>query len=665
MLTVLTFRPDFAPIWPTRSHMTPLTLNRLERLQVEALVSHLAGGKALPAQVLQQIVSKTDGVPLFVEELTKMVLESKMLRLTNGHYELTGPLQSLAIPVTLQDSLMARLDRLSEAREVVQLAAVLGREFAYEILRLLTTSDDATLQARLSQLVGAELLYQRGRPPRARYFFKHALIQDAAYASVLKSARQRAHQQIGELFAEHFPEMAATEPEVLAHHYTEAGLISKAIPYWQKAGQRAIQRSADIEAIGHLTKGLALLELLPDTLERVQQEIRLQILLGPVLVATKGNAAPEVEQVYTRARDLCGQLGETPDLFPVLFGLRSVYLVRGEVGIAHELSEQLLGLAERVQDSGLLLEARVALGNTSYISGNLALAQTQFEHALALYDPQDHRSHASVYGLDPGVFSLTRAAQISWLRGYPAQALQKTHDALTLAREIPHSFSLAIAKLGEALVHAFEREPHRTQQHAEATITLCAEHKFANFLAQATILRGWALAEQGLHDEGIAQIRNGLAACRATGAVLFRTMYLAFLIDSCFKAEQTEDGVHAVEEALAAGDKTGERFFEAELYRLKGTLTLQSNSPRQVGIHEPLTSDAEAEACFRKAVEIARQQSAKSFELRAMTSLSRLLRKHGKNDEARKMLGGIYDWFTEGFDTVDLKEAKALLEELS
>jgi class 3 adenylate cyclase/predicted ATPase len=665
MLTVLTFRPDFAPIWPTRSHMTPLTLNRLERLQVEALVSHLAGGKALPAQVLQQIVSKTDGVPLFVEELTKMVLESKMLRLTNGHYELTGPLQSLAIPVTLQDSLMARLDRLSEAREVVQLASVLGREFAYEILRLLTTSDDATLQARLSQLVGAELLYQRGRPPRARYFFKHALIQDAAYASVLKSARQRAHQQIGELFAEHFPEMAEAEPEVLAHHYTEAGLISKAIPYWQKAGQRAIQRSADIEAIGHLTKGLALLELLPDTLERVQQEIRLQILLGPVLVATKGNAAPEVEQVYTRARDLCGQLGETPDLFPVLFGLRSVYLVRGEVGIAHELSEQLLGLAERVQDSGLLLEARVALGNTSYISGNLALAQTQFEHALALYDPQHHRSHAFVYGLDPGVFSLFRAAQISWLRGYPAQALQKTHDALTLAREIPHSFSLAIAELAEALVHAFEREPHRTQQHAEATITLCAEHKFANFLAQATILRGWALAEQGLHDEGIAQIRNGLAACRATGAVLFRPMYLAFLIDSCFKAEQTEDGVHAVEEALAAGDKTGERFFEAELYRLKGTLTLQSNSPRQVGIHEPLTSDAEAEACFRKAVEIARQQSAKSFELRAMTSLSRLLRKHGKNDEARKMLGGIYDWFTEGFDTVDLKEAKALLEELS
>jgi predicted ATPase len=295
----------------------------------------------------------------------------------------------------------------------------------------------------------------------------------------------------------------------------------------------------------------------------------------------------------------------------------------------------------------------------------------QFEHALGLYDPQHHRSHAFVYGLDPGVFSLFRAAQISWLRGYSAQAFQKTHDALTRAREISHSYSLAIAELAEAVVHVFQREPRGAQQHAEATMTLCAEHKFTNFLAQATILRGWAVAEQGLHDEGIAQIRNGLAACRATGAVLFRTMYLAFLIDCCCKAEQTEDGLRAVAEAFAAADKTGERFFEAELYRLKGMLTLQSNSrtgPRQVSSQRPVTPDqaeADAEAFFRKAIEIAREQSAKSLELRATTSLARFLDKQWRQEEAQRILAEIYGWFTEGFDTADLKEAKALLEELS
>ena len=277
MLTVLTFRPDFTPPWPTRSHMTPLTLNRLERPQVEALVQHLAGGKALPAEVLQQIVSKTDGVPLFVEELTKMVLESSLLRPVNGHYELSGPLPPLAIPATLQDSLMARLDRLSEVREVVQLGAVLGREFAYEILRQLTTIDDATLQARLAQLVAAELLYQRGRPPRARYVFKHALIQDAAYASMLKSTRQRAHQQIAQVFAQHFPEMVETQPEVVAHHYTEAGLTEQAIPYWQKAGQRAIQRSANVEAISSSHERAGVAQDSTKHSRASQQELALQI----------------------------------------------------------------------------------------------------------------------------------------------------------------------------------------------------------------------------------------------------------------------------------------------------------------------------------------------------------------------------------------------------
>jgi class 3 adenylate cyclase/tetratricopeptide (TPR) repeat protein len=339
MLTVLTFRPDFLPPWPARSHMTPLTLNRLERPQVEALVRHLAGGKALPAEVMQQVVSKTDGVPLFVEELTKMVLESNLLQLVNGHYELSGPLPPFAIPATLQDSLMARLDRLSEVREVVQLGAVLGREFAYEALRLLMTSDEATLQARLAQLVAAELLYQRGRPPRARYVFKHALIQDAAYASMLKSTRQRAHQQIAQVFAQHFPEVVETQPEVVAHHYTEAGLPEQALPYWQRAGEQAVQRSVNAEAVSHLTTALELLKTLPNTPERTRQELTLQLALGGPLSAIKGYAAPEAEKTYNRALELCRQMGGTPQLFPVLSGLRLFYHVRGEYQTARELGE--------------------------------------------------------------------------------------------------------------------------------------------------------------------------------------------------------------------------------------------------------------------------------------------------------------------------------------
>ena len=288
MLHVLTFRPDFVPPWPARSHLTPLTLNRLDRPQVEALIRHLAGGKALPAEVVQHIVARTDGVPLFVEELTKMLLESGLLREEGDHYVLTGPLASVAIPATLHDSLMARLDRLAAAKAVAQLGAVLGREFAYALLQALAPLDEATLQARLGQLVAAELLYQRGRPPRATYLFKHALIQEAAYASLLKSTRQQVHQQVAQVLEAQFPEMVETQPELVAQHYTEAGLTEQAMPYWQRAGQQALQRSANLEAIQHLTNGLELLATLPETPARAQQELDLQLALGPALMATKG-----------------------------------------------------------------------------------------------------------------------------------------------------------------------------------------------------------------------------------------------------------------------------------------------------------------------------------------------------------------------------------------
>ncbi len=679
MLTVLTFRPDFTPPWPTRSHMTPLTLNRLERPQVEALVGHLAGGKALPAEVVQQIVRKTDGVPLFVEELTKMVLESNLLRPVNGHYELRGPLPSLAIPATLQDSLMARLDRLSEVREVVQLGAVLGREFAYEILRLLTTIDESTLQARLGQLVAAELLYQRGRPPRARYIFKHALIQDAAYASMLKSTRQRAHQQIAQVFAQHFPEIVETQPEVVAHHYTEAGLTEQAIPYWQRAGQRAVERSANVEAIAHFTKGLELLKTLPDTPERTQQELLLQTTLGPAFMAAKGYAAPEVEQAYARALELCRQVGETPRLLQVLLGLETFYFVRSELQTARELGEQSLSLAQRMQDPARLLGAHYALGSALFHLGEFASAREHLEQGMALYDPQKHRSRAVQ---NPGVACLSYAACSLWKLGYPEQALKRSHEAIALAQELSHPFSLALALNWAAWLHQLRREGRAAQERTEAEITLSSERGFAFYLAFGTVLRGWALAEQGQEEEGIAQIRQGLAAYRATGAETGRPCFLALLAEAYGKGGQAEEGLTVLAEALAPVNKNEDRYYEAELYRLKGQLTLQKfqvsgfkfQASSRVGNAHQNVSEAgtvggahptiEAEACFHKAIEIARRQQAKSLELRAVMSLSRLWQQ-GKKKEAQDMLAEIYGWFTEGFDTKDLQEAKALLVELS
>ncbi len=345
MLMLLTFRPEFIPPWDTRSQVTRLTLNRLASKQVEAIVESVAGSKTLPAEVVQQVVSKTDGVPLFVEELTKTVLESGLLKEGEGHYELAGPLPPLAIPATLHDSLMARLDRLAAVREVAQLGATLGREFTYELLQAVSLLDGRILQTELARLVDAELLVQRGLPPQARYSFRHALIQDTAYQSLLKSKRQQYHQQIAQVLEARFSETTETQPELLAHHYTEAGFREQAIAYWQQAGQRAVERSANAEAVSHFTKGLELLKALPDTAERTQHELALQISLGAPLTMAKGYATPEVEKTYARARELCQQVGETPQLLPALLGLWRFYLVRGELQTAHELGEQVLRVA--------------------------------------------------------------------------------------------------------------------------------------------------------------------------------------------------------------------------------------------------------------------------------------------------------------------------------
>jgi predicted ATPase len=634
--------------------MTPITLNRLERPQVEAMITQLGGGKALPAEVIQHIVAKTDGVPLYVEELTKMLLESDHLREETDHYALTGELSSVAIPVTLQDSLMARLDRLPMVREVAQLGAVLGREFAYEMLQALATVEESTLQERLGQLVGAELLYQRGRPPRAKYMFKHALIQDAAYGSLLKRTRQQYHQQIAQMLEAEFPETVETEPELVAHHYTEAGLNEQAVGYWHQAGKRATQRSANVEAINHLTKGLEVLMSLPDTLERARQELDLQTTIGPVLMAVKGFGSPDTERAYARARELCQQVGETPQLFPVLHGLWRFYMVRAELQTTRELAEQLFSLAQRVQDPALLLEAHRVLGLTIYWLGEMAPARAHLEQGTALYDPQQHRSHAFVYGQDPGVACRCLAAWPIWVLGYPDQALQSIHEALTLAQELAHPFSLVYALNMAVLVHHFRREVQAVQERAEALIGLSTEQGFPMWLAYGTIMRGWALTAQGEEAEGIDQMRQGLVAHRATGAELQRPYFLSLLAEAYGKVGQPEEGLTVLVEALAIVDSTGECNWGAELHRRKGEFLLIQQGQKV----------REAEECFQQALDTARRQQAKSLELRSAMSLSRLWQQQGKQEDAHQLLSEIYGWFTEGFDTADLKEGRALLEEL-
>jgi class 3 adenylate cyclase/predicted ATPase len=675
LLLLLTFRPEFTPPWGTRSHISQFTLSRLGRKQVGLMAEKVTGGKVLPAEVLQQIVSKTDGVPLFVEELTKMVVESELLREADGHYELTGPLPPLAIPTTLQDSLMARLDRLATAREVAQLAATLGREFSYELIRAVSPLDEARLRQALAELVEAEMLYQRGLPPQARYLFKHALIQDAAYQSLLKSTRQQYHQQIASVLEEGFPETTETQPELLAHHYSEAGLVARAIPYWQQAGQRAAERWANVEALSHLTKGLELLKALPDTPERTRQELTLQVALGMSLIITKGQAAPEVERTYTRALELCRQIGETPQLFPVLAGLRRFYVGRGDLRTGRELGERLLRLAQRTHDSALLAEAHYSLGNVLYFQGELVAAQAHMEQGIACYDPEQSRSQIVSFGMDLGMLCRNFAALTLWMLGYPDRALKQSREALTLARQLSHPHSLVFTLGFAAWLHLLRREGQATRERAETCIALSTEQQFPHWSAWGTILQGWTLAEQDRGEEGIALIRQGLAASRAIGVELGGSRYVALLAEAYGKAGQPEEGLKVLSEALEIARRTGERYSEAELYRLKGELSLQSRqvktSQGKSGVpntQHPTPStqaEAEAEACFQQAIEVARQQQAKALELRAVMSLSRLWQSRGKKAEARQMLADIYGWFTEGFETKDLQEAKALLAELA
>jgi class 3 adenylate cyclase/predicted ATPase len=655
LLVLLTCRSHFQPAWHHRSYLTEMTVNRLSQPQIERMVERVAGGKTFPDQVMQLIVEKTDGVPLVVEELTKAMLESGHLTETDGHYVLTGPLASFTIPATLHDSLMARLDRLVTAKAVAQYAAVIGRQSPYALLQTVSQLDASTLHRELGRLVEAEIVYQRGVPPQATYTFKHALIQDAAYQSLLKSTRQQYHQRIAQVLEEQFPETVEAEPELLARHYTEAGLNEKAVPYWHQAGQNAIQRSAHVEAIAHLRQGLALLQTLSETQERTQREVDMYIALGASLIATKGQAAPEVGETYTYARQLCQHLEDPYQLFPVLRGLWHYYQVQAELQTAYALSEQLLTLAQQVQETAMLIAAHRAVGMTLFYMGAVASAHLHFAQGMALYDPQQHRASAFLYGENAGVICHSLAAWALWYLGHPDQGLMQIDAALTLAQQSVHPFSLAYALGAAAVFQLCRREERCTQEHAEAVITFAKEQGFPFWMAFGSMLCGWALAHQGQAKEGIAQITQGLMTYRATGAEILRPYFLALLAEACGIMGQPEAGLPALAEALTLADTTGERWCEPELHRLKGALLLQQSSDNQ----------AEAEASFQHAIRIAQSQQAKSLELRAATSLAKLWQQQGKRQEAHDLLAPVYNWFMEGFDTLDLKDAKALLGELA
>jgi predicted ATPase len=652
ILALLTFRPDFSPPWTGRAHCTQVTVNRLSRTQAAEVIRQVAHGKALPPEVVEQIVAKTDGVPLFVEELTKMVLESGLLQESEERYALTGPLPPLAIPATLHDSLMARLDRLATVKAMAQLGATLGREFSYELLRAVSPWDEGPLQRGLHQLVEAEFLYQRGLLPQATYLFKHALIQEAAYQSLLRSTRQQHHQHIAQVLEAQFPETVETQPELLAHHYTEAGHNDRAVDYWHKAGQKAMAHSAYVEAIAHLNTGLAQLVTLPETSELVQQELDMQITLGRGLMAMKGYGALEVGHAYSRAWALCQQVGETLHTTQSLWGLSSFHYVRRELQTAYELGTQCLTSAQRLEDAEGRISAHAASGVTLYTLGDLFAAREHLEQGIALYHPRQHPTLVARFAQDTGINCYNFVALTLWMLGYPHQALARSREMIALSQRLAHPYTLGVTLYSAARLHIFRREVEATLDLVEAFMQLAAEQAFAFLTGLGTIMRGWALVARGDVDAGLSDLREGITSVGSTGA---RVRYhLAYLAEAYAKAGRTDEGLRCVDEELALMDKTAERYYEAEFYRLKGILLLS----------QPLDHQAEAEVCFQQALTIARRQQAKSWELRAATSLARLWQHQDKRKEAYELLDQVYHWFTEGFDTTDLQETKTLLDEL-
>jgi predicted ATPase/class 3 adenylate cyclase len=648
MLVVATYRPELRPPWPQRSHMTPITLSRLERPEVETMVSHLVGGRSLPREVVDHIVAKADGVPLYVEELTKAIIGSGVLEVRGDSYVLRGALAQLHIPATLQDSLMARLDRVPRLlREVAQLGSVLGREFSYDMISALTGIEEPMLQSGLGQLVADELLYQRGRPPRSRYFFKHALIQEAAYQSLLKRTRQQYHQQVAKLLEDRFPEVVSVQPELVAHHYTEANCPAQAIVYWHKAGVAAASKSAKVEAVDQFRRGLALVEALSDARERAERELDLQMALGPALFATKQDR-PDVGRTYARASELCQQLGDHSRRFTALRGLQLHYLNLLEMGKSQHFAEEAMRVAERLGDAGRLVGAHMALGVTLYCQGKLELALPYFRRGFEMFD--ENMQFPDWPGSHPGVQCQFFPMLISWMQGYPDRSLEELRAAVRSAETVEHPYTLAQTLCFAALLHIFRHEPSAAADCAERALRICEEQRIAQWQAFALCAHGWALGVSGEWEEGLAQIGQGVDGY---GLGANQHVLLALQADAQLAISKPEAALTSAIAGLKVVEKTGGAPLEAELYRLKGEALLAS-----------AVTVGEAEAAIEQGIAAARRQNAKSWELRAAMSLARLRQRQGRRAEARDLLAPVYGWFTEGFDTADLKKAKTLLDKL-
>jgi class 3 adenylate cyclase/predicted ATPase len=643
VLVILSFRPDFVPPWTGLPLVTSLTLDRLSSQDAKVLVERVAGDGALGLELLAEIVERADGVPLFLEELTKSVLEG-----TNEE----GKVSSTKVPTTLQSSLMARLDRLGRsAKELAQIGSVIGREFPHDLALAVGSRVPDDISAALHRLVEADLLFRRGSDSNTRFIFKHALVQEAAYRSLLNATRQKYHLQIAQVLSDQCSEFVVSHPETLAHHYSEGGLPDRATIYWHKAGQHAAQRSAHKEAAAYLTRGLDALSSLPDTSERDKFELELQIALGPVLMAIEGYASPNAGRAYHRAQDLCHRLRGPPQIFQVLVGLRQFNHIGGALRSGRQLGEQLLALAQKTQDPIFLVQAHTFLGHSLCYLGDFQLSREHLEKGMTLYDQQQHSSHVLLSGLDPGVLCLSASAWVLWHLGYPDQALERAHAAILLATQLSHPQSLAQALGCNAQVHQFRGEPKQAREFADKEIALANKRGFQMRVAMSSVLRGWAIAEGSDRAQGIAQMRQGIAAYRATGAAASITLYQSLLAE---KYESTEDAHLLLEEALAWATNSGEQWREAEMYRLKGMLLLRQVAPDTV----------QAERYFQRSLDISKNQHAKSWQLRTSVDLSRLWMSQGKHAAARKLLSKVFDWFTEGASCPDLREARQLLAEL-
>jgi class 3 adenylate cyclase/predicted ATPase len=653
VLLVATFRPEFEPPWVGQPHVTVMALNRLGRSDGAAMVQQLAGNAALlPQDVIAEIVERTDGVPLFVEEMTRAVLEAGAER--GWETAASVPAASLGVPATLQASLMARLDRLGPAaKRVAQIGAAIGREFSYELAAAVGEFAEESFQEALQRLVDAGLVFQRGMPPTAEYMFKHALVQDAAYGTLLRGPRRQLHARIAEALEANSPEMMDSQPELFAQHYAEAGLAKKSVACWGKAGLRSAARSAMAEAAAQLQKGLDQLALLPDTLERQRQELELRSSQGAVLFVLKGHAAPETGQAYARARELWEQLGSLSEFLRIPYGQSRYHVVRGEFDLALRLDGDLLRLSRQRNDSAGLVLGHYSSGRNLMFAGRFASSRTNLEQVLALYDPISHRSLIYQAGDDPRVNAQGVLGIVLFCLGYPDQASVRSNAAIDEARRLAHPPSLAsVLALGDMLL-SLVGDDEALNERAEQLVAVATEQGFPWWGAQGTVYLGWGKVKNGNLEEGMSLLRRGLSAHRATGAELWMPHHISLLAEACEIAGQIEESLTLLDDALQVAGRTGDRWFAAELHRVKGQFLLQQGKSE------------DAEVLYREALSIAEEQGAKLWELRASVSLARLWGEQRRHAEARNLLAPVYGWFTEGFDTADLKEAKALLDELT